>query len=102
TFAADIISAWAGRYLPEPPPVPESEYDAEAEETGLGKFQLAMRAGQASFIDDEPRSVGGLGSGPTPFNLLSAALAACTTMTLRLYATRKGWSVTRIRTSVTN
>lgn len=99
-FAADMIGAWAGRYLPPPQPTATGPFDAEAEETGLGKFQLAMRAGKAAFIADEPESVGGLGSGPTPFNLLSAALAACTTMTLRLYATRKSWPVTRIRTGV--
>ena len=99
-FAADMIAAWAARYLPEPLPTALSRFDAEAEETGLGKFQLAMRAGKASFIVDEPESLGGLGSGPTPFNLLSAALAACTTMTLRLYASRKGWPVERIRTGV--
>lgn len=101
-FAADMISAWAGRYLPATPPTAASQFDAEAEETRLGKFQLAMRAGKAAFIADEPESAGGLGSGPTPFNLLSAALAACTTMTLRLYADRKGWPVERIRTGVTH
>ncbi len=99
-FAADMIAAWANRYVPEPLPTALSRFDAEAEETGLGKFQLAMRAGKADFIADEPESLGGLGSGPTPFNLLSAALAACTTMTLRLYASRKGWPVERIRTGV--
>jgi len=66
----------------------------------MGKFQLAMRAGQAAFIADEPVSVGGLGSGPSPYDLLCAGLAACTTMTLRLYATSKGWPVERIRTAV--
>lgn len=101
-FAADMISAWASRYLPATPPTAASQFDAEAEETRLGKFQLAMRAGKAAFIADEPESAGGLGSGPTPFNLLSAALAACTTMTLRLYADRKGWAVDRIRTGVTH
>jgi len=99
-FAADMIAAWGKRYLPEPLSTALSPFDAEAEETGLGKFQLAMRAGKASFIADEPEQLGGLGSGPTPFNLLSAALAACTTMTLRLYAGRKGWPVERIRTGV--
>lgn len=99
-FAADMIAAWASRYLPAPAPAGASVFDAEAEETGLGKFQLAMRAGQASFIADEPESMGGLGSGPTPFNLLSSALAACTTMTLRMFADRKGWKVDRIRTAV--
>lgn len=99
-FVADLIATWARRYLPEPLSTTLSPFDAEAEETGLGKFQLMMRAGKANFIADEPESLGGLGSGPTPFNLLSAALAACTTMTLRLYAARKGWPVERIRTGV--
>ena len=101
-FAADVIGTWALRYLPAAAPVGAAEYDAEAEETGLGKFQLAMRAGQANFIADEPESVGGLGSGPTPFNLLSSALAACTTMTLRLHAAANNLSVDRIRTSVSH
>jgi len=46
--------------------------------------------------------MGGLGTGPTPYNLLSSALAACTTMTLRLYADRQGWKVTHIRTGVSH
>ncbi|MBA3940853.1 MAG: osmotically inducible protein C, partial [Sphingopyxis sp.] len=68
--------------------------------TGAGKFQVAISAGGTMFLADEPVSVGGLGSGPSPFDLLSAALAACTTMTLRLYADGKKWPVTRIRTAV--
>ncbi|MBA3940815.1 MAG: osmotically inducible protein C, partial [Sphingopyxis sp.] len=58
-FAADMIAAWAARYLPEPLPTALSRFDAEAEETGLGRFQLAMRAGKANFIADEPESLGG-------------------------------------------
>ena len=99
-FAADVIAVWAGRYLPAAATARMSEEDAEAEETGLGKFQLAMRAGKANFLADEPESLGGLGSGPSPYDLLSAALAACTTMTLRSYATMKGWPLGTIRTAV--
>ena len=101
-YAAEVITAWAGRYLP-PLPAPEQPPvagDAEAEETREGKFQVAIRAGRARFLADEPESVGGLGSGPSPYDLLSSALAACTTMTLRLYADGKGWPVRRIRTAV--
>jgi len=97
---ARLIATWAARYLPEPPAGRPVAADAEAEETGLGKFQLALRSGGSRWLADEPETVGGLGSGPTPYNLLSSALAACTTMTLRHYADSKGWPVTRIRTAV--
>jgi putative redox protein len=70
-------------------------------ETHQGKYQVEARVGSgAAFLIDEPVSAGGLGSGPNPYNLLSAALGACTTMTLRLYADRKGWPLTEIRTAV--
>jgi uncharacterized OsmC-like protein/fermentation-respiration switch protein FrsA (DUF1100 family) len=99
---AHLIATWAARYLPEPPAGHLVAADAEAEETGLGKFQLAQRSGGSRWLADEPATVGGLGSGPTPYNLLSSALAACTTMTLRHYADSKGWPVTRIRTAVSH
>lgn len=99
-YAAQTIASWAARYLPELPDAPALPTDAEAEETRAGKFQVAIQAGGKRFLADEPVSVGGLGSGPTPYDLLSAALAACTTMTLRLYADGKGWPVSRIRTAV--
>lgn len=97
---ATMIAAWAMPYLTAPADPPATPVDAEAEETRDGKFQVAISTGDHVFLADEPVSVGGLGSGPSPFDLLSAALAACTTMTLRLYADSKGWPVTRIRTAV--
>jgi putative redox protein len=69
-------------------------------ETGLGKYQVEARVGDAAFLIDEPVAAGGLGSGPNPYNLISAAIGACTTMTIRLYANRKGWPLTRVRTAV--
>ncbi len=95
-----MIAAWAAPYLTAPADPPVVPDDVEAEETGAGKFQVAIRAGGTMLLADEPVSVGGLGSGPSPFDLLSAALAACTTMTLRLYADGKKLPVTRIRTAV--
>lgn len=69
-------------------------------ETGMGKYQVAAQMGDTTLLLDEPKSVGGLGSGPNPYDLLGAALGACTTMTLRLYAARKGWPLTRVQTAV--
>jgi putative redox protein len=51
-------------------------------------------------VADEPVEAGGLGSGPTPYDLLSAVLGACTAMTLRMYARRKGWPLARVRVCV--
>jgi putative redox protein len=71
-------------------------------ETGLGKYQVEARMGDAAILIDEPVAAGGLGSGPNPYDLLSAALGACTTMTIRLYANRKAWPLERVRTAVTH
>ncbi|MEP2023666.1 MAG: OsmC family protein [Reichenbachiella sp.] len=49
---------------------------------------------------DEPIEIGGLNKGPTPYDLLCGALASCTSITLRLYANRKEWDITRIRVEV--
>jgi uncharacterized OsmC-like protein/alpha-beta hydrolase superfamily lysophospholipase len=97
--AATLIAAWADAYV-EPAPGVEQPVDVEAVETGRGKFQLQVRTGKHLLFADEPDSFGGLDSGPSPFQLLGAALAACMTMTVRLYAERKQWAVKRIRTAV--
>jgi len=72
------------------------------EETGLGRFQVEARTGSAAILVDEPVSAGGLGTGPGPFDLLCAALGACTAMTVRLYAERKSWPLKRARVRVTH
>jgi putative redox protein len=71
-----------------PPPDTSSRVVARA--TGTGRFQAAVATRGGTLILDEPQSVGGDATGPTPYELLSAALAACTVMTLKLYAERKG------------
>lgn len=101
-YAADVIASWASRYLGG-----DQELAAEipegrivVEETGGGKFQVVVKAGATRFLADEPVAGGGLGSGPAPHDLLCAALGACTTMTLRMYAQQKGWPVNHLRVSV--
>jgi putative redox protein len=72
----------------------------DVRETGGGKFQVQVRGAGPAFLVDEPLAVGGLGSGPTPYGLLAAALGACTVMTLRLYADRKAWPLKSVRVRV--
>jgi uncharacterized OsmC-like protein len=64
-------------------------------ETGHGLFQQEIISGRHHLIADEPKDAGGLGSGPGPYDLLLAALGACTSMTLRLYADSKKFPLTR-------
>jgi uncharacterized OsmC-like protein len=61
-----------------------------------------VSVGGARFVADEPADVGGLGSGPTPYELVAAGLGACTAMTMRLYAERKGWPLERARVAVSH
>jgi uncharacterized OsmC-like protein len=66
-------------------------------ETRRGLFEQEIVAGAHRFIGDEPVAAGGLDSGPGPYDLLLAALGACTSMTLRLYADRKKLPLTRVQ-----
>jgi len=100
-YAAEVISAWATRYVGMPPPRSASEPgEVVVEEIGEGNFQVEVLAGGLRFLADEPVEVGGLGSGPTPYDLLCAALGACTAMTVRMYARRKEWPLRRVRVCV--
>ncbi len=103
-YAAAVIATWASRFIPSAP-----DAGAEAEpplagvrvaETGGGKFQVEVTATGPRFFADEPRDVGGLASGPSPYELLSAALGACTAMTCRLYAERKGYPLERVTVEI--
>lgn len=71
----------------------DPRHNVVARPTGRGRFQAAIAVRGGTILADEPVEAGGLGSGPTPYELLSGALAACTAMTLRLYAERKGWTL---------
>ncbi|MDJ0945918.1 MAG: bifunctional alpha/beta hydrolase/OsmC family protein [Kiloniellales bacterium] len=102
-YVAEVLSAWAGRYLdgaapaaslaPEPP---AAEGAVVVSETGEGPFAQRIAAGRHVLRADEPPAVGGRNSGPTPYDLLLAALGACTSMTLRMYAGRKKWPLEKV------
>jgi len=90
-YAGEMLAAWAKRYLPERKEATDlvaASGDVVARTASAG-FATEVRAGSHSFLADEPISAGGTDKGPTPYDLLAAALAACTTMTLRMYAAHK-------------
>ena len=103
-YAAQVIGAWSGRYLSEPASTGDSfpANGVMVTETGQGKFQNRVQTVSNSFVMDEPVSVGGLDSGPTPYDLLGAALGGCTAMTLRLYSDHKGYDYGKISVAVTH
>jgi uncharacterized OsmC-like protein/alpha-beta hydrolase superfamily lysophospholipase len=97
-YVADVIAAWAERYI-EQPAVAEAAAEAGTvlvRETRAGRFQQEIMSGPHRFLADEPVKVGGLDSGPGPYDLLLAALGACTSMTLRLYAEHKKLPLDRV------
>lgn len=101
-YAADVISAWAGRYIAADRPAvtsPDREGVLVAE-TGEGKFQNFVRSGNHRLLADEPVSVGGLDSGPSPYDFLATALGACTSMTLRMYANFKKLDIGAVSVTV--
>ncbi len=97
-YAGQLLAAWAERYLdvkpgeiPAPPPG-----KVLVRETREGKFTNQVFAGRHVIRADEPVAAGGLDSGLSPYDLLCAALGACTAMTLRLYADLKGIPLERV------
>lgn len=103
-YAAEMIATWAKRYLdlrpPAPPPgVPEGIVRvSEADPDG---FLQDVSAGPDHHAKaDEPRAYGGTNRGMSPYGFIAAGLGACTSMTIRMYARRKGWKLRHVRVDV--
>ena len=105
TFVATLISTWATRYLSagQDAPTKYSSGTSMAPESGVlvaerdGGLTQDIYAGAHHLVADEPAGVGGANLGGTPYDLLLAALGTCTSMTLRMYAKRKGLEVDEIK-----
>ena len=98
-YAADVMAAWASRYLPASagpgdgisPAWPPRHDGVIVTESDARPFGQLVSVGGHYLAADEPAAIGGADSGPTPYDLLLAGLGACTSITVRMYAERKGW-----------
>ncbi len=96
-YVGNIIASWASRYV-EIPPVEEikSKSKVAARLNGNEGFTTRLKLGDHSCVADEPTEFGGDNFGPSPYEFLSAGLAACTVMTLQMYARRKKWALDNV------
>lgn len=102
SYVGHMISAWASTYLDvraKPSWQADIKDNRVIARTGQG-YRTEIMANGFGITADEPLSVGGTNTGPTPYDLLASALATCTSMTLRMYADRKGLNVESISTQV--
>lgn len=108
TYAGKMIAHWIVEQLNKGTNAQKksSQKEEDLEEgfvraiTSAGSFSTPIKMGKHKVLADEPESVGGSDLGPTPYNLLAAALAACTSMTIQMYAQRKKWNVKDVSVEV--
>jgi uncharacterized OsmC-like protein/alpha/beta superfamily hydrolase len=102
-FVANTLAAFVERVLPAEEMVKQPDAGVvRVRETGHGRYQQEIAVEGHRLIADEPASVGGDGTGPSPYDYLSAALGACTTMTLRMYAEHKKLDLPRVGVDVSH
>ena len=96
-YAGEVIAGWAQRYvaLPEASNL-KSKHQVVASLDREDGFTTAMKVGNHYMNADEPVSFGGNDFGPSPYELVSAGLSACTVMTVQMYVRRKGWPLENI------
>ncbi len=97
-YAGEMIAIWAGRFLEK---LPETDLSTDSQTVALigpesDNYTTQLVAEGHHLLSDEPEDVGGDNFGPTPYGFLTSALAACTAITLRMYANRKKWELDEV------
>ena len=98
-YVGEVITGWAKRYLDVTDKVSsdlKTTHQVVASLDAEDGFTTRMKVGNHHMLADEPESFGGNDFGPSPYELVSAGLAACTVMTLHMYAKRKGWPLENV------
>ena len=99
-YVGEVIASWASRYLPRGVErTLKSKHDVVGR-IGTQKYTTDIQIDGHNIIADEPKDVGGQDFGPNPYDLVSAGLVACTSMTLRMYADHNGWPLTGVTVHV--
>lgn len=105
-YAADVIAAWAARYVDLTPPAPPPhtpEGIVRVSEADPNGFRQDVQSGPDHHaVADEPLSYGGTNQGMSPYGFVSAGLGACTSMTIRMYARRKKWPLESVSVDVSH
>ena len=102
-YAGEVISGWAKRYLniADSEELPKTKHQVVASLDFDDGFTTDMKVGNHYMTADEPTSYGGNDFGPSPYELVSAGLSACTAMTLQMYAKRKDWHIDNVEVHTT-
>ncbi|MCB0375956.1 MAG: alpha/beta fold hydrolase [Sinomicrobium sp.] len=102
-YTGSVIAGWASRYidLPEQTPV-RTVHQVVASLSREDGFTTQMKVGNHYMTTDEPLGFGGNDFGPSPYELVSAGLSACTAMTIRMYARHKGWDVQNVEVHISH
>lgn len=98
-YVGEVIGTWAKRYFPKSENImlsTEGEQLVGHLNIIEDNFTTSIQTKNHTFIADEPASIGGSDFGPSPYEYLNAALAACTVMTLKMYAERKQWDLQEV------
>ena len=103
-YVGNVIGTWADRYFE---PKDNTMLDTNGEQLVAhlnlkeDNFTTSIQTKKHNFIADEPASIGGNDFGPSPYDFLSAGLATCTVMTLKMYAERKKWDLREVYAYIT-